>query len=300
MGRFAEMEAFAAVVDHGGFTDAARKLGVSKSAVSKHVLSLEARLGTRLLKRTTRRVSPTDIGLLYYDHARRVIVDAGEADSLVMAMQSAPTGLLSVCVPADFAADHIAPCLGAFLDRYPGITLNMRLANGLPNPGERFDITIHVTDAIRAVPGDCKLAETAYRLVAAPSYFAASHRPERIEDLHDHRLLHYSHEAAGGFWRLTTPTGEVREVRSAEWLAINDGPALLRAAIAGAGIAYLPGYLYGPAMRDGLIEEAMPAMPIEPQGIFANCPHGRSTLPKVSAFVEFLQEHLGNKGVTDW
>jgi DNA-binding transcriptional LysR family regulator len=93
MDRLTEMEAFATVVDQGGFTDAAKKMGISKSAVSKHVSALEARLGARLLNRTTRRVSPTEIGLAYYDRARRVLNDAGEADALVTSMQTAPIGL---------------------------------------------------------------------------------------------------------------------------------------------------------------------------------------------------------------
>jgi molybdenum-dependent DNA-binding transcriptional regulator ModE len=107
MDRLTEMEAFATVVDQGGFTDAAKKMGISKSAVSKHVSSLEARLGARLLNRTTRRVSPTEIGLAYYDRARRVLNDAGEADALVTSMQSAPSGLLRISVATDFGVNHL-------------------------------------------------------------------------------------------------------------------------------------------------------------------------------------------------
>ena len=109
MDRLTEMEAFATVVDQGGFTDAAKKMGISKSAVSKHVSSLEARLGARLLNRTTRRVSPTEIGLAYYDRARRVLNDAGEADALVTSMQSAPSGLLRISVATDFGVNHLSP-----------------------------------------------------------------------------------------------------------------------------------------------------------------------------------------------
>jgi DNA-binding transcriptional LysR family regulator len=105
MDRLTEMEAFATVVDQGGFTDAAKKMGISKSAVSKHVSSLEARLGARLLNRTTRRVSPTEIGLAYYDRARRVLNDAGEADSMVTSMQSALSGLLRISVATDFGGE---------------------------------------------------------------------------------------------------------------------------------------------------------------------------------------------------
>ena len=108
MDRLTEMEAFATVVDQGGFTDAAKKMGISKSAVSKHVSSLEARLGARLLNRTTRRVSPTEIGLAYYDRARRVLNDAGEADALVSSMQSEPSGLLRISVATDFGVGHLS------------------------------------------------------------------------------------------------------------------------------------------------------------------------------------------------
>ena len=94
MDRLTEMEAFVQVVDHGGFTDAARKMGLSKSAVSKHVSALEARLAVRLLNRTTRRVSPTEVGLAYYDRARSVLAEASEADSMVTAMQATPKGSL--------------------------------------------------------------------------------------------------------------------------------------------------------------------------------------------------------------
>ena len=107
MDRLIEMEAFATVVDQGGFTDAARKMGISKSAVSKHFSGLETRLGARSLNRTTRRASPTEIGLAYYDRARRVLNDSGEADALVSSMQSAPTGMLRVSVATDFGSMHL-------------------------------------------------------------------------------------------------------------------------------------------------------------------------------------------------
>ena len=129
MDRLTEMEAFATVVDQGGFTDAARKMGISKSAVSKHISSLETRLGARLLNRTTRRVSPTEIGLAYYDRARRVLNDAGEADALASSMQSAPTGMLRASVATDFGSMHLSSVLGDFLAQFPDVSLNLELDN---------------------------------------------------------------------------------------------------------------------------------------------------------------------------
>ena len=145
MDRLTEMEAFATVVDQGGFTDAAKKMGISKSAVSKHVSSLEARLGARLLNRTTRRVSPTEIGLAYYDRARRVLNDAGEADALVTSMQSAPSGLLRISVATDFGVNHLSPVLGDFLAEFPDITVNMVLNNRYVELiSEGFDMAVRI------------------------------------------------------------------------------------------------------------------------------------------------------------
>jgi len=145
MDRLTEMEAFATVVDQGGFTDAAKKMGISKSAVSKHVSSLEARLGARLLNRTTRRVSPTEIGLAYYDRARRVLNDAGEADALVTSMQSAPSGLLRISVATDFGVNHLSPVLGEFLQEFPEITVNMVLNNRYVELiSEGFDLAVRI------------------------------------------------------------------------------------------------------------------------------------------------------------
>ena len=214
MDRLTEMEAFATVVDQGGFTDAAKKMGISKSAVSKHVSALEARLDARLLNLTTRRVSPTEIGLAYYDRARRVLNDAGEADALVTSMQSA--------------------------------------------------------------------------------------RPEKIDDLNEHKLLYYSNQANGAVWKITAPSGEKRQVRTAGWLTVNDDQSLLNACISGLGIAYLPSFLYADAMAKGLVQEAIPDLPVETQGIYAVYPPGRFTQPKVRAFIDFLVHSFADKGPENW
>ena len=301
MDRLTEMEAFANVVDQGGFTDAAKKMGISKSAVSKHVSSLEARLGARLLNRTTRRVSPTEIGLAYYDRARRVLNDAGEADALVTSMQSAPSGTLRVSVATDFGVNHLSPILSDFLKDYPDITVNMVLNNRYVELiSEGFDVAIRIGELEDSTLRARKLAETTRRMIASPSYFATHGRPQKIDDLNLHKLLHYSSQSNGSVWKLTSPTGEKRQVRTAGWLSVNDGQSLLNAAIAGLGIAYLPNYLYAQAMEDGLIEEAMPALPVETQGIYAVYPPGRFTQPKVRAFIDFLVKAFSSKTNAGW
>jgi len=301
MDRLTEMEAFATVVDQGGFTDAAKKMGISKSAVSKHVSSLEARLGARLLNRTTRRVSPTEIGLAYYDRARRVLTDAGEADALVTAMQSAPSGLLRISVATDFGVNHLSPIIGDFLGDYPDITVNMVLNNRYVELiSEGFDMAVRIGELEDSTLRARKLASTTKRMIASPSYFQRFGRPMRIDDLNEHKLLHYSNQSNGNLWKVTAPSGEKRQIRTSGWLTVNDGQSLLNAAIAGLGIAYLPTFLYADAMRDGLVEEAIPDLPVEPLGIYAVYPPGRFTQPKVRAFIDFLVRQFAEKTETAW
>ncbi|NNK79647.1 MAG: LysR family transcriptional regulator [Litoreibacter sp.] len=301
MDRLTEMEAFATVVDQGGFTDAARKMGISKSAVSKHVSSLETRLGARLLNRTTRRVSPTEIGLAYYDRARRVLNDAGEADALVSSMQSAPSGLLRISVATDFGVNHMSPILGDFLVDYPDITVNMVLNNRFVELiSEGFDLAIRIGEMEDSSLRARKLTETTKRLIASPSYFQQFGRPEKIDDLNEHKLLHYSNQSAGNVWKLTAPSGEKRQVRTQGWLTVNDGQSLLNACVSGLGIAYLPSFLYADALAEGLVVEAMPDLPTETQGIFAVYPPGRYTQPKVRTFIDFLVEAFRQKGPDTW
>lgn len=301
MDRLTEMEAFATVVDQGGFTDAAKKMGISKSAVSKHVSSLEARLGARLLNRTTRRVSPTEIGLAYYDRARRVLNDAGEADALVTSMQSAPSGVLRISVATDFGVNHLSPVLGEFLSQYPDITVNMVLNNRFVELiSEGFDMAIRIGELEDSSLRARKLTESTRRMIGSPSYFQKFGRPMKIDDLNEHKLLHYSSQANGAVWKIKAPSGETRQVRTAGWLSVNDGQSLLNAAVAGLGIAYLPSFLYAEAMEQGLVEDAIPDLPIETQGIYAVYPPGRFTQPKVRAFIDFLVKAFANKGPSDW
>ncbi len=301
MDRLTEMEAFATVVDQGGFTDAAKKMGISKSAVSKHIAALEARLGARLLNRTTRRVSPTEIGLAYYDRARRVLNDAGEADALVTSMQSAPSGVLRMSVATDFGVVLLSPILGEFLQDYPDITINMVLNNRYVELiSEGFDMAIRMGDLEDSSLRARKLTDTTRRIVGSPRYFQSFGRPLKIDDLNEHKLLHYSSQASGNVWRLTAPSGEKRQVRSAGWLTVNDGQSLLNAAVAGLGLAFLPSFLYHAALKEGLIEIALPDLPVEIVGIYAVYPPGRFTQPKVRAFIDFLVARFADKGPDSW
>jgi DNA-binding transcriptional LysR family regulator len=301
MDRLTEMEAFASVVDLGGFTDAARKMGLSKSAISKHVSSLEARLGARLLNRTTRRVSPTEIGLAYYDKARQVLDDAGEADAMVTSMQSTPRGSLRLSATSDFGVNHISKALGAFLNRYPEINVNMVLSDrNVDLLSEGFDLAIRIGEMQDSSLRARKLADTSMRVIGSPKYFYEHGVPQKIDDLAQHKLLHFSNQSSGNSWKITSASGEKRLIRAGGALTVNDGQSLLQAAEAGLGIAYLPSFLYHEAVEYGRLKAVLPDLPVEQLGIHVVYPPGLYTQPKLRAFIDFLVEHFKNKGPEDW
>lgn len=289
MDRLSEMEAFAAVVDQGGFTGAATKLGMSKSAVSKHVSSLENRLGARLLNRTTRRVNPTEIGLVYYDRARQVLNAAVEADATVTSLQSDPTGTLQLVVSTDFGATVLSPLITGFLNRYPHMDINMVLTNRyVEMVSEGYDMALRMGTKPDSSLKSHRLDTITQYLVASPEYLARAGRPTRIEDLSQHQLLHFQVPAADQSWSLLSPTGERRIVRTKGRMSANSGLCLREHALAGMGIALLPDFLVGEALADGRLNDAMPTLPEQTVPLYAVYPPNRAALPRVRAFVDFL------------
>lgn len=301
MDRLTEMEAFVHVVDHGGFTDAARKMGLSKSAVSKHVSALEARLAVRLLNRTTRRVNPTEVGLAYYDRARSVLTEAAEADSMVTAMQANPKGSLRISAPVTFGVHHVTPAVSAFLGAYPEVDVNMVLDDRFVELlAEGFDLAIRIGTLADSSLKAKKLAETRTIIVASPAYVSEASVPRTIDDLNDHRLLHYSQLSTGNFWRLHTSAGEERQIRVGGRLTVNNGEALMRAAEAGLGIAQVPSFMLGDALASGRLVELLPDRPRELLGVYAVYPQGRFPQPKLRAFIDFLSDHFKKSGADAW
>ncbi|QHQ36876.1 LysR family transcriptional regulator [Algicella marina] len=301
MDRLSEMEAFVSVVDQGGFTDAARKMGMSKSAVSKHVSALEARLGARLLNRTTRRVSPTEIGLAYYDRASQVLSSASEADEMVNAMQDAPRGALRVSVPVSFGISQISARVGSFLCEYPDISLNLVLDDRFVElVSEGFDMAIRVGHLEDSTLRARKLAESRIVMAASPDYLRKRGKPEKLEELSDHQLLHYSNLATGNFWRLQTKSGEERHVRVGGRLTANNGESLLKAAESGLGVALLPAFIIGDSLQKGRLLEVLPDNQNPPLGIYAVYPPGRFVQPKLRAFIDFLVQSFKGMGPDDW
>ena len=289
MDRFTEMEMFVRVVEAGGFTEAARRSGVSKSAVSKQISALESRLGARLLNRTTRRVNPTEIGLAYYDRASRILAETDEADAIATALQDAPRGELRISAPHSFGVHALAPMVAEFLKAYPEVAIHLDLSDQYVELiSEGFDLAIRIGTLEDSSLRARKLGEAQLHLLASPEYLRRHGEPKRVDELNDHQLLHYSYLASGRSWRLKSPSGAEKTVRSSGCLSVNNGMVLLTAAERGLGVILTPDFIAEQSLRAGRVVSILPDAAPEPLGIWAVTPPGRFTQPKVRAFVDFV------------
>lgn len=289
MDRLSEMEAFVSVVEQGGFTNAASKLGISKSAISKHVSGLETRLGVRLLNRTTRRVSPTELGLSYYDRAITILADARAADEMITAMQTTPKGALRISAPVDLGNNQLSRAVSEFLQKYPDVSINMTLDDTYVEIiAEGFDVAIRIGQLVDSSMRARKLSETTTKFIASKEYLDANGTPETIDDLAKHNLLHYSNLSTGNSWSITAPSGEERQVRAIGRLTVNNGGSLLKAAESGLGVARLPCFIIEDAITAGRVIPILENLPENKLGIHAVYPAGKFIQPILRAFIDFL------------
>ena len=285
------MAVFARVAETGSFSEAARRLGLSKAAVSKRVARLEARLGVALVNRTTRHLSLTEAGAAFHEPCRQLIADADAAEAAVGHLASAPRGRLRVNAPMSFGQRHLAPAIGAFMRSYPELSVELDLSDRTVDLVEEgYDLAVR----IGALPDSSlvarRLAPLHRHLVAAPAYLDRAGRPEHPSDLADHACLRYAYLASGRVWRLDG--GEAVTVDGP--LTANNGDVLLAAARDGMGIAFLPSFFTGPDLCAGMLERVLPGWTREPAGgIHAVFPPGRARAPKVRAFTDFLAERFG-------
>ena len=288
------MALFARVVEAGGFSAAARELGLSKASVSKRIARLEDRLGVRLLNRTTRRLSLSEAGEAFYAGCRRMVSEAEAAEQAVTHLAAAPRGTLRVNAPMSFGQLHLAPALTAFLERYPELAVDLVLDDREVNlVQEGFDAGVRIKPLRDSSLIARRLAPSRALLCAAPAYLEAHGAPARPEDLTRHACLLYSYQSEPGVWLLTGPDGE-RRVRVSGRLRANNGEALLEAAVAGFGLALLPSFIAGEEVRAGRLRPVLSGWRAgNPVAIHAIYPASRNLSPKVRVFVDFLAERFG-------
>jgi DNA-binding transcriptional LysR family regulator len=294
------MAVFALVVEAASFSGAARALGLSKSAVSKQISRLEDRLGLRLLNRTTRRLSLTEAGAAFYQGCQRVVAEAEAAEQAVTDLASAPRGRLKVNAPMSFGVRHVSPALPEFIARYPELGVELALNDRIVDLVEEgFDVGVRIARLADSSLVARRLAPSRSVLSAAPAYLEAQGTPRRPAELEDHACLLYSYQAAGEAWRLAGPEGE-RRLKVSGPLRVNNGDAILAAALGGLGIALLPCFICGDDLRAGRLVRVLADWQMAPDSaVSAVYPAARHLSPKVRVFVDFLAERFGGKPYWD-
>ena len=301
---------FAQVVEAASFSGAARSLGLSKSAVSKQVSRLEAGLGVQLLHRTTRRLSLTEAGAVFYEGCQRMLAEAEAAEQAVTHLAAAPRGHLRLNAPMSFGILHLSPLLPDLLRRCPELTVDLTLNDRLVDLVEEgYDLAIRIGRLPDSSLIARRLAPSRAVLCAAPAYLEAQGAPAQPHDLKQHAGLLYSYQADGATWRLTGRKGTGRKgigrkgigregsvrVPVAGRFQVNNGDSLRQAALGGLGIAQLPTFIVGDDLRAGRLQRVLPDWEIAAEAaVHAVYPATRTLSPEVRVVIDFLAERFGD------
>jgi len=297
--RFQALRVFSQVVEGGSFSSAAEKLGLSTTAASRHVAELEAHLQTRLLNRTTRRVSLTESGRALYERAVQILADLDEAEQEASRAAVVPRGTIKLTTSVNFGVRHVAPAIAAFLAKHPGVRFDVSLSDRIVDLVEEgFDLAVRIgargSDNVVAR----KLGETRLVPCASPAYLKAHGAPRAPEDLADHDCFTYEYGTARGVWSFRDAVGTERSVRVGGSLHSNSGDLLAEVAAQGAGIVFEAAFIVGPEVRAGRLVPLLQDFVSAPMPIYAVYPSRKHLSAKVRLFVEFLLERFA--GARDW
>ncbi|MBJ6765861.1 LysR family transcriptional regulator [Myxococcaceae bacterium JPH2] len=282
------LHAFVRAVEDGGFSAAARRLGLTPSAVSKQVAHLEAKLGARLLRRTTHHVSLTEAGSLFYQHCRRVLAELEDAALSVSALDERPRGLLRIAAPAVLGELHIGAAAAAFQADFPDVHVDVDASDRVVDLVEEgFDVAIRIADDLKdSTLVVRRLAPEQRLLCASPDYLRRRGTPRDIDELVTHDCLLFKRSRGPLDWQFQEKGGP-RAVRVTGAFQSNNNVVLRCAALKGRGIANLPRYLVAEELRAGTLVPVLTDTPIVGRGIFLVYPHRRLVPPKVRAFTDF-------------
>ncbi len=292
------MKQFVQVVDSGSFSAAAERLRLSRAQVSKSVIGLEDYLGTRLLNRSTRRLSLTDIGRVYYQRCSSILDEVDEVEDLAREQVSEPRGVLTIGAPTSFGNLHLNRLIPEYIKRHPGVQISLSLADRFIDVvAEGFDLVVRIAELEDSSLIARRIAPCKRVLCAAPEYLARHGVPTVPQDLAIHHCLVYSNDLQADTWTLQGPAG-VESIRVNGPLCADNGDALCAAAIAGLGITLLPTFIVGSAIRQGRLTEVLADFCPPDISINAVFPSRRYLAAKVRSFVDFLGEHFA--GQPDW
>lgn len=296
MDRLEDLRLFTLVAEGRSFTRAAEKLGLSKSAASRRVAELEARLGARLFNRTTRHISLTQVGEGFYHRVSQILDSLEEAERSVASQHAAPRGVLKLAAPMSFGIKHLADAIARFMDQYPEVEIDMELSDRFVDLVEEgYDMAVRIGRLKDSSLVARKLCPARIIICASPAYLERHGVPQTPADLAQHHCLLYTGSANPEQWpfRVTPGGDEVRMVRVGGRLRANNGDALREAALAGQGITLLPSFIVGDDLSHGRLVPVLMEHTASQSAVFAVYPANRHLSPKVRVFVDFLSSRFG-------
>jgi DNA-binding transcriptional LysR family regulator len=290
---------YARVVEAGSFSEAARRLGTSRSVVSKAVAKLERSLDARLFNRTTRHLSLTEIGQVVAAHAGRVLEELDQLEQVVGSFNDEPRGTLRVSASVAFGTLHVAPALADFLTAHPELNMELTITDRLIDLAEEgYDMAIRVTAEPPLPLVARKLAPVRRKLCGTPAYFEKHGLPITPADLVLHNCLDYTRSGEQGLWRFNGPQGEI-DVPVSGSLHVDDDEALSQAVLGGLGVALLPTFIIGKDLQAGQLRAVLSEyIPVE-RHVYAMYLPTRHLPAKVRAFIDFLIARIGTEPYWD-
>ncbi|MBA2125193.1 LysR family transcriptional regulator [Hyphomicrobium methylovorum] len=295
MDKLDAMGAFVKVVASGSYAEAARRLGLTRSAVSKGVMELEHHLGVRLLDRTTRRVAPTEAGLAYYERCLAILAQLEETEQQVSRLHDEPKGLLKINGPLSFGTRCLGKVVGEFMSRYRDLRVELTLTDRYIDPLEEgVDVTIRIGVLKDSSLIARRVSSTRMLMVASPEYLKTHGTPKSPADLSSHKCLTYGHTTSMQKWSLAD-SGKLTTRSVTSYMASNNGDVLRDAAVSGIGITMLPEFIVGSDIAAGRLRSILPKHAPADLDIHALYAPNRYLAAKTRVFIDFLVQSLGKK-----
>jgi DNA-binding transcriptional LysR family regulator len=290
MEKFMEMQVFAAVVDAGSFVKASEALDLSKASVSRYMNDLESRLGVRLLQRTTRRLSLTEEGNLFYPRCKELLSGIDEAEAEITSHSRVVSGVVRVNAPVSFGIRHLAPLWGRYRARYPQVTLDITLSDSVVDiVDEGYDLAIRSGALSNSSLVSRRLAGTRWVLCASPQFITQYGAPRSLQELAQYPLAAYSFPSNKDEWHFEGAQGKV-SIQITPCFRTNSVDTCRAVALAHEGITRAPLFLVAQDLADGSLVELMPEYKSTERSIFAVYPTRKYMLPKVRTLIEFLTD----------
>ena len=295
MDKYQEMKVFATVADCGSFVGASDALKLSKAAVSRYVSDLEQRLRTRLMHRTTRKLSLTPEGEIFLARCRVILDAIEESEEEISTRGLTASGTLRITAPVSFGIRHLAPMWQDFLSAYPQVKVELELTDRVTNLVEEgFDLAIRIGQLNDSGLITRQLASTRLVLCASPRYLETRGAPSHPRELVGHETFSYSLLSTGDTWKFDGPEGRV-DVRVSPRMTSNNGDTGVEVCLRGGGIHLWPTFLAEEHLRAGSLVEVLPAFKASNFGVYAMYPSRKHVSPKVRVLIDFLAKGFINK-----